>query len=129
MVTKVTSVSNCGGAVLAKINGETVAVKTISCGRGRSGSSSYINNYPNPVYDILTVEIDSDAAQALLPVKASLTFDVRLYDGQGNMLRQATTKGGMVQFSVSGLPYGIYYLHIYDGVNSTPEIRQIIVER
>ena len=53
---------------------------------------------------------------------------VRLYDGQGNQLRQQTAKGGTVQFNVSNLPYGIYYLHIYDGVNSKPEIQQIMVE-
>jgi len=95
---------------------------------GRSGSSSYIIAYPNPVNDILTIEIDGDAAQALLPVKTSLTFDVRLYDEQGNLLHQAKTKGGVVQFNVGNFPDGIYYLHVYDGVNSMPEMMQIMVE-
>jgi hypothetical protein len=59
---------------------------------------------------------------------ANLTYDVRLYDGQGNLLRNATNKGGTVQFNVSALPDGIYYLHIYDGINSTPEMQQIVVQ-
>jgi hypothetical protein len=29
---------------------------------------------------------------------------------------------------VANLPNGIYYLHIYDGVNAKPEMRQIVVE-
>ena len=60
---------------------------------------------------------------------ADRIFGIRLYDGQGNLLRQAITKGGMVQFNVSNFPNGIYYLHIYDGENSSPEIQQIMVER
>ena len=32
------------------------------------------------------------------------------------------------QFNVSNLPNGIYYLHVYDDVNSNPEIQQIMVE-
>ena len=55
-------------------------------------------------------------------------IDVRLYDGQGNLLRQQKTKGGTVQMNVSGLPDGFYYLHIYDGVSDTPEMQQIVVE-
>ena len=33
-----------------------------------------------------------------------------------------------MMFNVSALPNGVYYLHIYDGVNNTPEIQQIMVE-
>ena len=89
---------------------------------------SYISVYPNPVSDILTIEIDAGAAQSLLPVKASLSFDVRLYDEQGNLLRQAKTRGGTVEFNVSVFPDGIYYLHVYDGVNSAPVMLQIMLE-
>ena len=95
-------------------------------------------SYPNPVSNILNIEIDVEAtAQARSlssgvssagSFNAGLTFDVRLFDGQGNLLRQNTTKGGTVQFNVSNLPTGIYSLHVYDGVSEAPEIRQIIVE-
>ena len=76
--------------------------------------------YPNPTSDILTMEIGVESTKA--------TYDIRLYDGQGNLLRQQKTKGGTVQFNVSALPNGIYYLHVYDGVSDTPEMRQIVVE-
>ena len=40
------------------------------------------------------------------------TYDIRLYDGQGNLLRKTSAEDGMVQFNVSNLPDGNYYLHI-----------------
>ncbi len=94
--------------------------------------------YPNPASNILNIEIDAQAiaqAKALQPAttggkqfKINPTYDVRLYDNQGNLLRNAKTKGGSVQFNVANLLNGIYYLHIYDGVSKKPQMRQIIVE-
>jgi len=88
--------------------------------------------YPNPATDILTIEINEAAAQDQSMQSSKYhpnpAFDIRLYDVQGNLLRQTSTKGGTVQFNVSNLPDGIYSLHIYDGVNETPEIHQIVVE-
>jgi len=94
--------------------------------------------YPNPVSDILSVEIEQhtiDRAKALQKsasdaksTSADPTFDIRLYDGLGNLLRQTSTNGGTVQFNVSNLPAGNYYLHIYDGVSDKPEMQQILVE-
>ena len=82
--------------------------------------------YPNPVSDVLNIEIgQSSSANAK---GASLIFDVRLVDGLGTLLRQTFTKGGTVQFNLANLPDGIYFLHIYDGVNSKPVMKQIVVE-
>ena len=92
--------------------------------RGTSQSSLV---YPNPVNDVLTVEINVPNSVGISSTATS--YDLRLYDSQGNLLRQQFTAGGTVQFNVSGLPEGIYYLHIFDGVSATPEIHQIIVER
>ena len=111
---------------------QVVSEVTNACGTGagyrgvsvtRGGSPSIVNFYPNPVSDILNVEIDPPAN-----LKAPPTYDIRLYDGQGNILRQQKAQGGTVQFNVSALPDGIYYLHIYDGVSETPEMHQIMVE-
>ena len=74
--------------------------------------------YPNPVNDILTVEIENQAAN----------YDIRLYDINGAIRRQATSKGNNVEFNVSNLPNGIYSLHIYDGTNNKPEMQTIIVQ-
>jgi M6 family metalloprotease-like protein len=102
-------------------------------------SYGYAAVYPNPASNILNIEIDAETAvqattseQTVAGVKAvkrEPAYDIRLYDGQGNLLRRSTTKGGKVEFNVSNLTSGIYYLHIYDGVNEKPEIRQIVVER
>lgn len=125
------SVSSCGILYAVK-PGEFIVSMEINTCRAGGGMPSYISVYPNPVHDILTIEIDAEAAaQALSPDNArssSLTFDVRLYDEQGNLLRQTKTKGGTIQFNVSALPNGIYFLHVFDGVNDTPEMRQIVVE-
>ena len=96
----------------------------------RSGSSSSLKAYPNPVFDILTVDINTliHLSSTLSSSRSSPTFDIRLYDGQGNLLRQQKAQGGTVQFNVANLLNGIYYLHIYDGVSSTPEMLQIVVE-
>ena len=82
-----------------------------------------VSVFPNPATGILTVEIDAASDDLYDPA-----YDIRLYDGQGNLLRQATAKGGTIQFNISNLPNGIYYLHIYDGVSETPEMQQIVVE-
>ena len=101
---------------------------------GRSGYFAY----PNPASGMLNIEIDealnaqSRSMQSTIPAaqpfKIATSYDLRLYDGQGNLVQQTSTKGGTIQFNTSNLPNGTYYLHIYDGVNSTPEIQQIMVE-
>ena len=80
--------------------------------------------YPNPVDDVLYIELGD------LPVNArSQGYDLRLYDMSGRMVLQQFAKGNTIaQFHVSSLPNGIYFLHIYDEVSSTPEMHQIIVK-
>ena len=99
----------------------------------------WIATYPNPASDMLNIEIDHESIvqakkleQAVTDAKTIdivPTYNLRLYDSQGNLLRQAAVKGGAVQFNVANLPNGVYYLHIYDGVNDTPAMRQIMIER
>ena len=87
--------------------------------------------YPNPVSDILHIDIDQykiEMDNVIGKSQQTINFDIRLYDGQGNMLRQTFSKDGTVQFNVSNLLNGIYYLHIYDGINDKPEMKQIVVQ-
>jgi hypothetical protein len=103
-----------------------------------AGTGYYSMSYPNPASDILNIEIDAAAISRTKALEQTTTggkqlkidpaYDIRLYDYQGNLLRNAKTKGGTVQFNVANLPNGIYYLHVYDGVNEKPEMRQIVVE-
>ena len=96
---------------------------------GRSSPSGGFA-YPNPADNILNVDLDTFAASnsPVLSIGAHPTYDVRLYDGLGNMLRQERAGGGIIRFDVSNLPNGLYYLHIYDGVNSTPTRKTIIIQ-
>ena len=90
--------------------------------------------YPNPVSDILNIEIDQqmiDNAKAKhqIAIGAKYTrepvFEFHLYNELGSQVRYAIAKSGIVQFNVSNLPNGLYYLHINDGLNNTPD-KQII---
>ena len=90
--------------------------------------------YPNPVNDILTVEIEQEAidnAKALYqtrtgaPYAIEPVFEFRMYNELGSQVRYVTAKSGSVQFNISNLPNGLYYLHIYDGISDKPE-KQII---
>jgi hypothetical protein len=75
--------------------------------------------YPNPVSDILYVDVEN---------KTSASYNIRLYDSQGKMVRQTKATGGTVEFSVSNLPNGVYFLNIYDESISKPETHKIIVK-
>ena len=91
------------------------------------GSRAPSPAYPNPANDVLNVEVG--ATVSALARGASINYDVRLYNGVGTMVGQAGNRGGgTVQIDVSNLPNGIYYLHVIDGVNSTPEVQRIIVK-
>jgi len=109
----------------------TIDIENVNCSKSPVLEEYKWKVYPNPTDNMLHIEQDTEAfAQSTggIDVKAAPTYDIRLYDGQGNLLRQTNTKGGTVQFNVSNLTDGLYYLHIYDGVSSTPEIHQIMVE-
>ena len=106
------------------------AVITNSSSSSSSTSSrSTITAYPNPVSGILTVEIEPAQRSSAGIIDADITYDVRLYDRQGNILRQTKTKDGNIDFNVYNLPVGVYYLHVHDGVSAVPEMRRIVVER
>jgi hypothetical protein len=115
--------------------GSDYAAKYITFSAGQK-SGSAPKAYPNPVSDILNVEIDRetiDKVKALLQnsgksFNSDPVFDIRLYNGQGLQLRQQFTQSGIVQFNVFDLPDGIYYLHIYDNAGSKPEMYSVIVK-
>ena len=110
----------------------TIASKAIGAGAGIElylGGAPYKSPvkkaeiYPNPTSGALYIELGNSSGS-----KTQDTFDVRLLDAQGNLLRQTFTKGGTVEFNVADLPIGFYYLHVYNGVDSNPEVHQIMVE-
>jgi len=133
----VTSNSSNGesGTIFALRSGTSPITKSFTASCSKSGGNetdldAYVTVYPNPTDVLLNIEID--AAGYVLDQKSKSivtvpSFDVRLYDGQGNLQRQATTKGGNVQFDLANLPNGVYYLIVNDGV-SNPVMRQVVVE-
>jgi hypothetical protein len=62
-----------------------------------------VNIYPNPVNDLLNIQLESSEGQSL-----------RLTDQFGRVLRTMQTKSGAgyYEMSVSDLPVGVYYLQI-----------------
>ena len=82
-------------------------------------SSSF---YPSPVSNILHIDVKQT-------VSANTVYDIRLYSLMGSQLRQLSANSGMVaQIDVSKLPDGIYYVHIYDGISSTPDVYKIVIK-
>ena len=105
------------------------------------GGSSYsmATVYPNPVSDVLNIDIETpDVSQAAQFAQStgsgvntnstSATFEIRLYDSNGKLMQQKKVKPGKAQLNISHLHNGNYFLHIYDGVNGIPEINQIVVK-
>ena len=55
------------------------------------------------------------------------TYNVRIYDSSGNRVRQAISESESIEFDLSNLPDGTYYLHICNGIDE-PVIQPIVVK-
>ena len=95
----------------------------VQSGRGATAAFAF----PNPADNVLFVDLDIFAQANPSQFIGVPTYDVRLYDGSGNVALQQKANGGLLQFDVSGLPDGFYYLNIYDGSNANPVTKTIIV--
>jgi hypothetical protein len=117
---------------------------------GTSSSPTFIYNfnvvnyttysaYPNPVSSILNIEFEQEKDIQSLGASGTIVsssgmkgtepvHEVRLYDWQGQLQRQATTRSGKAELNVSGLPDGIYYLHVYSEESDKPDTRKIVVK-
>ena len=124
------------GTIIAIYGTAGAITKTIyaTCSKGAGDEEpkldAYVTAYPNPASDILYIEIDATAHALQLQSKSIATvptYEVRLLDHQAISRHQTSTKGGTVQFNLSSLPIGVYYLLVQDGI-SVPLLRQIIVE-
>ena len=96
--------------------------------------SQYISAllFPNMSHDperkeymehVLNIEIDLDDMWNSQPV----TFDIRLYDSFGNIVRNSISNNCLTEFNVSNLQNGFYYLHIYDVQGNLLEQQQIVI--
>ena len=83
---------------------------------------------PNPVDNILTIDLTQATTNAFENQTTSeIIFNVRLLNAQGMIVRQQRTQAATIQFDVSNLPEGTYYLQIEHG--GEIEKHQIIVQR
>jgi hypothetical protein len=81
--------------------------------------------FSNPVSEMLYIDLEKVVRTQN---KTVVSYDIRLYSSLGVMCRQAKVRGGTVEFSVSNIPDGIYFLNIYAGSASKPETHKIIVK-
>ena len=97
-----------------------------------SRGSSPFTVYPNPVNDILYIGIDQPAILAKYAAagKAAInpTCDIRLYSVMGVQVYKTTTTSNKVQIDVSKLPNGVYFVHLFDGISTYPEVKQVIIK-
>ena len=95
--------------------------------------------FPNPVDNILTIDLTQvETSEAFgartrslsgveVPARTNEVFYIRLFNAHGVVVRQQRTQARTIQFDVSNLPEGTYYLHIEHG--GEIEKHQIIVQR
>ena len=80
--------------------------------------------YPNPVNDILYVDIDKTTQAKNNPSSCTIL----LYNNQGNIILRTKAEDRTVQFNVSNFPDGIYFLHLYDGNSVTSETFKVLIK-
>lgn len=90
--------------------------------------------YPNPVDQTLFVDIaeleetDGVDGVARAPKAASDSYELRLFNFQGALVRNLRVTNRQVSIDVSGLPGGNYFLHILRDGATTPEVHKVIIK-
>lgn len=95
---------------------------------------SYANVYPNPANQTLYINLEEQenvvSSTSSRIAKASLaakSYDIRLFNIQGTLVRNIKSSGGEISLDVSTLPNGNYFLHIYNNQETEPQIHKIII--
>jgi len=101
------------------------------CGRWGCPMCATVRSHPNPVSDILTIDLtqrETDVfSKTRTTVETETIFNIHLLNVHGMVVRQQRTQASTIQFDVSNLPEGTYYLHIEH--NGEIEKHQIIINR
>jgi len=98
----------------------------VGCNGVKSSTLAFSSVSPNPVSDVLNISFDNEA---ITQQKISKTFNIRLYDNFGALMKQTMSKGEDIKLNVSDLSNGYYYIYIYPEGITTPEIHKIIVKK
>jgi hypothetical protein len=81
--------------------------------------------YPNPVSDILYVDLDKFVRSH----NKTTPYDIRLYNSVGLECLRTIATGEILELNVSSLSDGIYFLNIYNKSNSKSETHKIIIKQ
>jgi lysyl endopeptidase len=95
-----------------------------------NGAGYTMSTYPNPVDQTLYVEINGveNLSKADISSQKARSYDIRLYNIQGVLLKNAKSNGERISLDVSSLVDGNYFLHIYESGLNEPQIQKIIVQ-
>ncbi len=93
--------------------------------------SGYSSVSPNPVSDILYIDLNRDkkiTGEDKSFSNETIEYNIRMYDIFGTLHKTLKTKEKQVVLNVSGLPNGNYLLHIYESDNVEPQIHKVIIK-
>ncbi|MDR1523879.1 MAG: T9SS type A sorting domain-containing protein [Tannerella sp.] len=88
--------------------------------------------YPNPVSDLLNIELDENVIEKLMEsglAKGKIDIDIRLYTHSGVLVRNLISSNKKMQLDVSNLPNGVYFLHVSSVLTQNPDVITVIVRR
>ena len=95
-----------------------------------------IEYHPNPVDNELIIDFKINANVQKSANRQSFDISIILFDNMGNIRRESkfthhrqNGNPNPVKFNISNLREGTYHLHIYNGMNKTPQKHQIVVKR
>lgn len=89
--------------------------------------------YPNPVDNTLHIDIaepqETENAATISSQQKVLSslYELRLFNFQGNLVRNLRVTERQVSIDVSGLPEGNYFLHIIRAGSTEPEVHKVII--
>lgn len=89
--------------------------------------------YPNPVDQTLYINIAEPESNALNAASVGQqqsvlgSYELRLFNIQGMLVRSLRVSDKQTSMDVSGLPDGNYFLHIYHDGLKDPEIHKIVI--
>lgn len=94
-----------------------------------NGYGYSMNSYPNPVDQILYIDIINNNLSLEKTSSADdNSFDIRLYNIQGVQVKNAKSNGEQISIDVSNLIDGNYFLHIYKSGQKNPVIQKVIIQ-
>ncbi|MDR2423969.1 MAG: M4 family metallopeptidase [Prevotellaceae bacterium] len=87
--------------------------------------SLYVIAYPNPSADVLNIEVTEEVnneSSLAASTERKPLFLYQLFDDKGNRILRKESSEKKIRFNTSGVPNGIYFIHIQDISGKKSEI-------